>query len=248
MKFKKLVKSLHKSKRTLFAVLIDPDKFNPIVIRMAKGANVDCFLVGGSVLHKGSIDETVQKINEISSLPVILFPGDENQLTKQADGVFLPSLLSGRNPEYLIGKQILMAPKIKQLKLKHAPMAYLLLDGNSISSTQKVTKTQTLNTKQPQLISDTVLAAQQLGFELLYLEAGSGAKTSVPISIIQKIKKETELPIIVGGGIKSTKQAIAYINAKVNMIVVGNAFEKDLNLMNSIGDCFKPRINSKEQI
>lgn len=239
MKFKKLIKTIKKTERTLFAVLIDPDKYNPLLIRMANDCNVDCFLVGGSYLNKGNIDTTVKSIKSISHIPVVLFPGDENQLSKYADGVFLPSLLSGRNPDYLIGKQILMAPIIKEYKLRHAPMAYLLLNGDRVSSTEKITKTKPLKTNETQLIINTAIAAQQLGFELLYLEAGSGAKKNIPIHLIQNVKKQTDLPLIVGGGIDSAEKAMAYVQAKVNMLVVGNALEKNVNLISEIGASFK---------
>ncbi len=238
MKFKKLVKEIYKAERTLFAVLIDPDKFNPLLIEMAEESNVDCFLVGGSVLKTGDLKNTVKAIKAISDIPVILFPGDENQLTGLADGLFLPSLLSGRNADFLIGKQVLMAPKIKKMKLKHLPMAYLLIDGASRSSTQKVTATQPMNLKDQQLILDTALAAEQLGFSLIYLEAGSGANKNIPTALIKKVKSQINLPIIVGGGINSAKKAKVYIKAKSNMVVVGNALEKDILLIKEIGACF----------
>ncbi len=248
MKFKKLIKSLHKGKRTLFAVLIDPDKFNPLLIRMANEANVDCFLVGGSKLLRGNIDETVKKIKEISNLPVVLFPGDENQLSDKADGLFLPSLLSGRNPDYLISKQVLMAPNIYRMKLKHAPMAYILLNGDKQSSTQKVTKTQPLALNNKQQLLDTALAAKYLGFELLYLEAGSGAKKSIPPILIKEVKEKIHLPLIVGGGINTAKKVKDYIQAGANMIVVGNALEKDINLLKSLSACFEQPLKTPKHI
>jgi phosphoglycerol geranylgeranyltransferase len=238
MKFKKLIKELYKAERTLFAVLIDPDKFNPLLIEMAEESNVDCFLVGGSVLKTGNISITVKAIKAISDIPVVLFPGDENQLTGLADGLFLPSLVSGRNADFLIGKQVLMAPKIKRMKLKHLPMAYLLIDGARRSSTQKVTVTQPMNLRSQQLILDTALAAEQLGFSLIYLEAGSGANKNIPSGLIKKVKSQINLPIIVGGGINSAKKAKVYIKAKANMVVVGNALEKDILLIKEIGACF----------
>ena len=238
MKFKKLIKSLHKGKRTLFAVLIDPDKYNPLLIRLANDSKVDCFLVGGSILEKGDIHETVKKIKEISTIPVVIFPGDENQLTVLADGLFLPSLISGRNPDYLISKQVLMAPTIKQMQLKHVPMAYLLLDGDKASSTEKISATKPINLKNEKLILDTALAAELLGFEIIYLEAGSGAKKNIPTTLIEKVKSTIHLPLIVGGGIDSALKVKGYIKAGANMVVVGNALEKNLNLIKEIGDCF----------
>ena len=236
------MKELQNGKRTLFAVLIDPDKFNPHLVQLANDLHVDCFLVGGSYLYTGRIDQTIKKIKEISDIPLVLFPGDESQLHPKADGVLLPALLSGRNPDYLIGKQILMAPIIKQMKLKHAALAYLLLDGDKKSSTQKVTHTTPISTGNKNLIVHTALAAAYLGYDLLYLEAGSGAKKSVPLSTINAVKKQVGLPIIVGGGINSVQKVKAYIKARVNMIVVGNALEKDINLLHKLSPCFNQQI------
>jgi putative glycerol-1-phosphate prenyltransferase len=239
MKFKKLVKALYKGQRTLFAVLIDPDKFNPLLIRMANDVGVDCFLVGGSYLEKGNIESTVKVIKGISKIPIVLFPGDENQLTPLADGLFLPNLISGRNADFLIGKQVLMAPKIKKMSLKYLSMAYLLLAGEQTSTTQKITKTRPLALNNQQLIINTALAGEQLGLGLIYLEAGSGAKKNVPPSLIKRLKETITLPIIVGGGIDSIEKVKEYISVKTNMIVVGNALERNLNLIKEIGDCFE---------
>lgn len=238
MKFKALIKKLHSSKRPLFAVLIDPDKFNLDLIHLANKHKVDCFLIGGSVLEKGNVNKTILAIKKISSIPVILFPGDEKQLSKQADGLFLPSLLSGRNPDYLIGKQILMAPLIKQMKLAHLPMAYLLINGNRASATQKVTNTIPLDAKNKKLILHTAMAAEQLGFKLIYLEAGSGAKTSVPNALVKEIKKNVSIPIIVGGGIDSKTKMENVIKSGANMIVVGNALENNPSLLAELSACF----------
>jgi phosphoglycerol geranylgeranyltransferase len=238
MKFKSLIKSLTSKKNPLLAVLIDPDKFNRELVRLANTCSVHCFLVGGSKLESGDIKQTVKAIKQLSNIPVVLFPGDETQLCKEADGIFLPSLVSGLNPNYLIGKQTIMAPLIKKMQLPLVPMAYLLLNGNKPSSTQKVTGTQPLDYTHKRKIMNIALASEQLGFKLIYLEAGSGAKSSVPQAIIKKVKHITSLPVIVGGGINSKKKAQQAINAGANMIVIGNALEKDVYLLADISSCF----------
>ncbi len=238
MKFKNFIKKLNATKKPLLAVLIDPDKFNPELIGLANVSKVSCFLVGGSVIHSGNIRNTVKAIKKISSLPVILFPGDETQLTKEADGLFLPSLLSGNNSEYLIGKQIVMAPIIKRLKLQHIPMAYLLLEGNVVSSTQQVTKTKPMLLTNKKYIIYTALAAQQLGFKAVYLEAGSGAKNAISSQIIKHVKSQISIPVIVGGGIDSKQKAEKAIHSGANLIVVGNALEKNVYLLTAISSCF----------
>lgn len=240
MKFNYLVNKLKKRKegKPLLAVLIDPDKFNLEVVKLANQLKVTCFLVGGSKLETGNLKQTVREIKASSTLPVILFPGDETQLCPEADGLFLPTLLSGRNPEYLIGKQVIMAPIIRKMKLPGSSMAYLLINGKNASSTQKVTNTKPLHPRHSASIKHTAMAAEQMGFQLLYLEAGSGAKTSVPASVIKAVKKTVSLPVIVGGGINSAARAKKVIEAGADMLVIGNALEKDVYLLAEISSCF----------
>jgi putative glycerol-1-phosphate prenyltransferase len=238
MKFKELIKKLGSSKKPLLAVLIDPDKFNPVLIRIANKSKVACFLVGGSELEKGDVTKTILAIKKISKIPVILFPGNETQLSKHADGLLLLSLLSGRNPDYLISKHITAAPLIKKMKLEHLPTAYLLIDGGLTSTTERVTGTLPLDPKNKTFIINTAIAAQQLGFKAIYLEAGSGAKTSVAAPLIKNIKKEVTLPLIVGGGIDSKRKTEEIIKAGANMIVIGNALEKNVFLLTEISKCF----------
>lgn len=238
MKFKQLIKALNSPGKPLLAVLIDPDKFNPELIRLAANHNVSCFLVGGSKLHSGDVSDTISKIKKISEVPVVLFPGDESQLSKKADGLLLLSLLSGRNPDYLIEKHIRAAPVIKKMKLKYLSTAYLLIDGGKISSTQKITKTRPLDPVNETYIINTAIAAEQLGFGAVYLEAGSGAKSHIPAGLVKRVKKQLSIPVIVGGGIDSRQKAQKAIQTGANMIVVGNALEKNVYLLNEIGACF----------
>jgi phosphoglycerol geranylgeranyltransferase len=238
MKFKKTIRKLSSGKKPLLAVLIDPDKFNHELIRIADPDKVACFLVGGSELEKGSIDKTISEIRKISKIPVILFPGDETQLSKDADGLLLLSLLSGRNPEYLIEKHITAAPLIKKMKLSYLSTAYLLIDGGKASTTQKVTKTKPLDPANKNYIVNTAIAAEQLGFKAIYLEAGSGAKTTIATSLVRDIKREISIPVIVGGGIDSAKKTKEILNAGANMVVVGNALEKNVYLLAEISSCF----------
>lgn len=238
MKFNSFIKSLTSSKATL-AVLVDPDKFNPDLIALADKNKVCCFLVGGSELKRNNIAAVIKAIKKISGIPVILFPGDETQLTKNADGLLLLSLLSGRNPEYLIEKHLRAAPVIKKMKLNYLPTAYLLIDGGKTSTTQKVTQTKPLNSKDVSKIIITSLAGEQLGFKAIYLEAGSGAKKNISDKLVKKIKETVSIPVIVGGGIDSREKAESLIKAGANMIVVGNALEKNMELINDISKAFE---------
>lgn len=238
MSFRSLIKRLNGPGGALLAVLIDPDKFNPELVELANTSKVACFLVGGSRLEKGDIATTVSAIRKRSRLPVILFPGDETQLTRKADGLLLLSLLSGRNPDYLIGKHIHAAPLIRKMKLEHLPTAYLLIDGGKRSATQQVTRTRPLDPEKQEEIVHTALAAEQLGFRAVYLEAGSGARNSVAASLLKKIRRQVSVPLIVGGGIDSAAKARAMIAAGADMVVVGNALEKNVYLLTEISACF----------
>lgn len=238
MKFNKLTKKLKKHKKPLLAVLIDPDKFNPELVSIANKSQVSCFLVGGSELKRGSVDKTVLTIKKNSKIPVVLFPGDEGQLTEKADGLLLLSLLSGRNPEYLIEKHISAAPLIKRMGIPYLSTAYLLIDGGATSTTQKVTKTTPLSLKNIDYIVNTAIAAEQLGFKAIYLEAGSGAKTSVPVALIKRIKAQVAVPVIVGGGINSVVKTKTLLSSGADMLVVGNALEKNVYLLTELSECF----------
>ena len=238
MNFNNFIKKLNSNRTPLLAVLIDPDKFNKELIIIANKTKVSCFLVGGSKLHNSDITKTVKTIKKLSKIPVILFPGDKTQLCKHADGLLLLSLVSGNNPDYLIGKHIKAAPVIKKTALPHLPTAYILIDGGKISTTQQVTKTEPINSKNETLIINTCIASQQLGFKAIYLEAGSGANYSISAKLIKKIKKQISIPIIVGGGISTSKKTKQLINSGANMLVIGNILEKDVYLLPKINMCF----------
>jgi phosphoglycerol geranylgeranyltransferase len=223
----------------MLAVLIDPDKFNPEVVKVAGKCAVSCFLVGGSSLRDGSSAQaTVRAIKKLSHKPVILFPGDESQLTREADGLLLLSLLSGRNPEYLIEKHIRAAPMIRKMKLPHLSTAYVVIGGRKKSNTEVVTGTRGLDPKNLPLIVNTAIAAEQLGFSAVYLEAGSGSSVTVTPKLVRKARKEISLPLIVGGGIDSAEKARSLIDAGADMLVVGNALEKNVYLLTRISSCF----------
>jgi putative glycerol-1-phosphate prenyltransferase len=235
MKFK-FADIVAKNKAAL-AVLIDPDKFDKGLVKMIDHSKTAFILVGGSKLKKGNIKETVKQIKKITKLPVILFPGDESQLCKEADGLFVLSLLSGRNPEYLIDKQIRAAQIIKKLGLKTFPVAYILVGTGGISETEKVTKTKPL--KELTWIVDTALAAEHLGFKAVYLEAGSGSKKQVNDELIKAVSKSITIPLIVGGGISSAQNMKRAKKAGANVIVVGNSLEKDKSLITEFSKVFE---------
>lgn len=216
------------------AVLVDPDKFNPYLIEMADQCHVDYFFAGGSILTNGNLEECIKAIKKISTKPVVIFPGDNTQICNKADALLLLSLVSGRNPEYLIGQHVSASIKLKKSGLEIIPTGYLLIDGENVSATAYKTQTMPLPSNNPKIAIATALAAEQLGMKLIYLEAGSGAAKCIPAATIAEVKKMITLPLIVGGGIDSPEKAIECFRAGADIIVIGNVLEKYPSLIKTI--------------
>ncbi|MBL7894322.1 MAG: geranylgeranylglyceryl/heptaprenylglyceryl phosphate synthase [Bacteroidia bacterium] len=233
----KLDKLITQTKNAKLVVLIDPDKFNPDLIKLCDKSKVSFFLVGGSELKKNNLSQVISSIKKISKKPVIIFPGNETQISKNADGMLLLNLISGRNPDYLIGKHVKAAKTIVRSKIETWPTGYILIHGSKISTTQRVTKTEAL--KNLDEIVSTAIAGELLGLKAIYLEAGSGAKKEVNTKIIKAVKKQISLPLFVGGGINSYTKAKKAIEAGANFVVVGNALEKNIYLLTEIEKAFK---------
>jgi putative glycerol-1-phosphate prenyltransferase len=226
-------------KKARLAVLIDPDKFNPELITLCNECAVSYFFVGGSRLQGNTVDRIVSAIKKLSKIPVVIFPGDEKQLSAKADALLFLSLISGRNAEYLIGKHVEAAPYIRKHKIECISTGYVLIDGARESVTQQVTGTKPL--QNAEMICATALAGEYLGMKMIYLEAGSGAKTNVASKIISRVKKTISIPLLVGGGIDSSAKAGAAIKAGADVIVVGNALENDIQLVKKLSPLFKVR-------
>lgn len=235
--YKKILAQKKKNK-PLLAVLIDPDKFDLNVVIAANNI-AHLFFVGGSVLKNGELKNCISKIKRHSKLPVVIFPGDTNQLDKRADALLLLSLISGRNPDYLIGKHVEVARKIKASKQEVISTGYILVEGGKKSTTEKVSKTQSISNKNISKIVDTAIAGEMLGMKLIYLEAGSGASKQINSKIITQVRKQISLPIIVGGGITSFDKVNSVIKSGADIIVIGNALEKNISLLGDIKKCFK---------
>ncbi len=227
---------LKKQTHTKLILLIDPDKYNLELIKMADNNKVAYIFVGGSILKQNTFEKTIKSIKEITKIPVIIFPGDETQISKHADGILMLSLLSGRNAEYLIGKHVKAASKIKASKINVIPTGYILIDGANKSSTQKITKTKPLTNKKE--IIETAIAGELLGKKLIYLEAGSGAKKTLNASIIKDVKKNISIPLIVGGGIDSVLKVKNILLTNPDYLVIGNALEKNPDLLIEIHKLF----------
>lgn len=220
--------------RKLFAILVDPDHFDIKAIETAEECNVDYLMIGGSLLTSGKIDDCVDRIRKITNIPVLLFPGSTLQLTQKADAILLLSLISGRNPELLIGKHVEAAPFIKSSGIEVLPTGYILIEGGNATSVAYMSNTLPIPYAKPEIAACTALAGEQLGLKLIYLEAGSGALYPVSTEMINAVNKEISLPIIVGGGINSSEKALAAFKAGADMVVVGTAAENKVEVIRSI--------------
>ncbi|PCI07838.1 MAG: geranylgeranylglyceryl/heptaprenylglyceryl phosphate synthase [Flavobacteriaceae bacterium] len=232
-----IINSKQKGKK-LLAILLDPDKvilknLESIISKITIN-KVDFIFVGGSTVHVGVTDKLVKKIKKLTTIPIILFPGDYTQLTNNADAVLFLSLLSGRNPEYLINQQIKSVEFLKNSDLEIIPTAYILIDGGVETSVQKVSKTTPISQSNIDEIINTTMASQYLGKQLIYLEAGSGATKAVDSKIIKKISENVEIPIIVGGGIRSKKQLETAFENGADLVVIGTAFEENNSILSEL--------------
>lgn len=218
--------------KQLLAILIDPDKF-VAEYAFAKAylekipSQATHFLVGGSTDASQNTEAVVNILKELTSLPIILFPGDYSQITPKADAILFLSLLSGRNPEYLIGQQVKGAPYIEKSDLEVIPTGYILIESGKETAVQRVSNTLPISQKEIDIIVHTALAGQYLGKKCIYLEAGSGAQYPVSLEIIKAVQTAIDIPLIVGGGIRSQQKMEEAYKAGATMVVIGTAFEDD---------------------
>ncbi|AVR45051.1 geranylgeranylglyceryl/heptaprenylglyceryl phosphate synthase [Christiangramia fulva] len=222
------IKQAAAGNRKMLAVLIDPEKFveseaSDFFQNLPKETSF--LLVGGSTVKSGRTCEVVKFLKNISGLPIILFPGDQNQISPHADALLFLILISGRNPEYLIEQQVRSVNRIKNTNLEIIPTGYILIDGGRECAVHRVSNTKPLPQNDIESIVNTALAGQYSGNKLIYLEAGSGAKNPVSAEIIKAVRKEISIPLIVGGGIRSAEQLKNAYDAGADLVVIGTAFE-----------------------
>jgi phosphoglycerol geranylgeranyltransferase len=219
--------------RRLVAILLDPDKvemnYLSDLIEKIKTSPATHVLVGGSLVESDKIDELVLLLKAKLSLPIILFPGDPSQISLHADGILFLSLLSGRNPDYLIEHHVNAVPLLKESNLEVISTGYLLIESGSQTAVERVSQTQPLDRKNIQLVCQTAKAGEYLGNKLIYLEAGSGAQLAVPLEMVNAVSNEISIPLIVGGGIRSQQAIQAAFESGADMVVIGTAFENDSN-------------------
>lgn len=233
-----IYKNIVSSKNTRhIALLLDPDKHNMVnleyVLDLANKSSVSFILVGGSLVNT-DIDEFVRTIKLHTDLPIILFPGSALQFSSNADAILLLSLISGRNPEFLIGNHVQVAYRLKQSGIEIIPTGYLLIESGGSSSVQYMSNTLPIPSNKNEIAAATALAGEQLGLKMIYLEAGSGAKNHVPLELIRLVKKEISIPLIVGGGLRTVDQINAVFAAGANVVVLGNGIENNPELLKQI--------------
>jgi phosphoglycerol geranylgeranyltransferase len=222
------------------AILIDPDKvteasLNELIINSLR-AKIDLFLVGGSLISSNNMDMVLETLKSVEKIPSVLFPGNSLHINNKADGILLLSLLSGRNPDYLIGQHVLAAPALKRSNLEIIPTAYLLIDGGRQTTASYISNTTPIPNNKPDIAVATAMAGEMLGLQLTYLDAGSGAQNPVHQELIKQVKQNISTPLIVGGGINTIEKAQSALKAGADMIVVGNATEKDPSFIMELGD------------
>jgi len=214
--------------KKLLAILIDPDVFEiskTATYLQELPKETTHIFVGGSTVEIGKTEATVSEIKKNTSLPIVLFPGDTSQITNNADGLLFLSLLSGRNPEYLIEQQVKAVSKLRNSNLEVISTGYILIDGGTISAVERVSNTKPIPQNNIQKIVDTAVAGELLGSNLIYLEAGSGAKIPIHSKIISAVKNKINIPLIVGGGIKTEAQKQEAYLAGADLVVMGTVFE-----------------------
>jgi phosphoglycerol geranylgeranyltransferase len=239
-----LLKSLQEKQKVgkkSIAVLLDPDKVEDTaklqyLINLANENCVDYFFVGGSLITTTNLSDVVKQIKKNVNLPVIIFPGNSIQIDAHADAILFLSLISGRNPELLIGQHVIAAPILRNTKLEVIPTGYMLINSGKMTSVAYISNTIPIPEDKYSLAACTAMAGEMLGLQTIYLDAGSGAEREVSAKMISAVRRAINVPLIVGGGINSSAKAMNALTAGADMIVVGNVLEKDPDMLTEISD------------
>ena len=224
------------AKQKLLAILIDPDKIDleniTILTEKINQSPATHVFIGGSHVESQHTDQLIQEIKKNIHLPVVLFPGNPSQISNKADGILFLNLISGRNPDYLIEHQVNAVPILKKTQLEIISTAYILIESGTTTAVEKISKTKPLDREDHAYVLQTAQAGEMLGNKLIYLEAGSGAQFAVPLKMITLVSQNTDVPLIVGGGIVSQRGINEAHNAGADLVVIGTAFENDIDFFN----------------
>lgn len=229
------------SRKKSIAILIDPDKIDDSsrilpLINLANENCVDFFFVGGSLITTTNLSEVVARIKENVTIPVVLFQGNTMQIDPSADALLFLSLISGRNPELLIGQHVVSAPIIRNTRLEVIPTGYILINSGKLTSVAYISNTMPIPEDKYSLAASTAMAGEMLGLQCIYLDAGSGAEREISPKMIAAVRKVTSVPLVVGGGINTPQKAWNALDAGADMIVIGNALEKNPQLLTEISE------------
>ncbi len=223
------------------AILVDPDKIDHLseLVKKAVHYGIDYFFVGGSLLHSDQTEVAIRIIRDNSNIPIILFPGSINQITPSADGILLLSLISGRNPEFLIGAHVAAAPALMRSGLEILSTSYILIDGGKPTTVSYISNTTPIPANKPDIAAVTALAGAQIGHKITYLDAGSGAQNPVNPATISAVRRLITNPLIVGGGIRTARQLQEAFMAGADLAVIGHAFEENPDLLSEVMKAFE---------
>jgi len=220
--------------RKSIALLLDPDKSDRdylcSILETAVKSETDYIMVGGSLTFTG-IDQLIDSVKQLCHIPVVLFPGNLLQLSNKADHVLLLSLISGRNPELLIGNHVIAAPYLSNIRVRLVPTGYILVGCGSRTSVEYISQTEAIPSDKPDIVVATAMAGEMLGLSMIYLEAGSGASTHIPTPVIKSVSRNISVPLAVGGGIRNAKEIEGIFRAGADLIILGNGCEKNPRLL-----------------
>lgn len=233
MKVQEKIYNSISEKGAAYLILIDPDDMSGErllnFVRHCEKSGVDGFLVGGSLMMSNTLDDVLETISSVSTLPTILFPGSVSQISSKADAILFISLVSGRNAEHLIGTHVIAAPIVKKSGIEPISTGYMLVESGSKTTAEYMSGSSPIPRNKPEIATATALAAEYLGMNFVYLEGGSGAKKSVPNEMVKMVSSALSIPVIVGGGIRDSKTAREKVENGASIVITGNFFEDDNN-------------------
>lgn len=220
------------------ALLIDPDSYSTEKLRQtieqANYAGVDFIFIGGSLLVSGHLDQQIEIVKEMTNIPVVIFPGSPDQISSKADALLLLSVISGRNPEMLIGQHVVAAPRLRKSGLEILPTGYMLIDSGAPTTASYISNTTPIPSNKPAIAACTAMAGEMLGLKLIYLDGGSGAKNTVQPALIEAVKKSVTTPVIVGGGMRDAEAVDRACRAGADVVVVGNVVEDNATILSEM--------------
>lgn len=231
-----------------FAVLIDPDKISDAeslsgLVRLCMENRVDYFFVGGSFMTNNNLPMVVSTIKQLCDIPVVLFPGNNLHIDLHADAILFLSLISGRNPDFLIGQHVLAAPILRKSSMEILPTGYILAGDSNNSTVSYISNTTPIPSSKDTVAASTALAGEMLGMRLIYMDAGSGASQPIPARMIKRVRNTINAPLIIGGGLNSIEKIASAIRSGADTVVVGNGIEEKQDLLVEIADYIQ-QVNS----